>query len=56
LGVDEAPVEVAPLVDRPQDACGVISWKTMRLTGSAGPALVEVPRDGLPLAVFVVAR
>ena len=36
LGVHQPAVEVAPLLDRPLMAARVISWKTIRLTGTVG--------------------
>ena len=42
LGVDQAAVEVAPLLDgRVRWPAGVISWKTIRLTGTRGESTSE---------------
>ena len=54
LGVDQAAVELAGVVDRVADRLGVISWNTMRLTGTRGlQHLEQVPRDGLALAILI---
>ena len=54
LGVDQATIEVPPVLDGPGDGAGVISWKTMRLTGMVGDSTSkQMPRDGLALAVLV---
>jgi hypothetical protein len=41
LGVDQAAVELAPLVDGAGDGGRVISWKTMRFTGTCGESTSE---------------